>query len=168
MPEIARRRRIRELLERFELEDAAGRVLYTYSRGMAQKVALIRATLHEPRWLFCDEPTVGLDPVAAADMRRYLEEQRDRGAAVIVTTHQLAEAELLAHRIAIMRGGHVVAAGSLPELRRWAGAERRFTARLRLMRSWPGGRPSSRAAWPRRERLIWSCVRKRRAWRRST
>ena len=140
LPEIARRRRIRELLERFELEDAAGRVLYTYSRGMAQKVALIRATLHEPRWLFCDEPTVGLDPVAAADMRRYLEEQRDRGAAVIVTTHQLAEAELLADRIAIMRGGHVVAAGSLPELRRWAGSERRFTARL------PGGRTVSYTA----------------------
>ena len=97
---------------------------------MAQKVALIRATLHRPRWLFCDEPTVGLDPVAAADMRRYLGEQRDRGAAVIVTTHILAEAELLADRVAIMRRGRVLVHGTLAELGRWAHPSRRFTAEL--------------------------------------
>jgi len=98
VPAAERRERIAGLLERFELSDAADRILSSYSRGMAQKVALIRATLHEPRWLFCDEPTVGLDPVAAADMRRYLGEQRDRGAAVIVTTHILVEAERCAIR----------------------------------------------------------------------
>ncbi len=125
-----RRARIGALLERFELIDAADRILSSYSRGMAQKVALIRATLHEPRWLFCDEPTVGLDPVAAADMRRYLGEQRDRGAAVIVTTHILVEAELLANRVAIMRRGRVVADGTLAALRRWAHPTRRFTAVL--------------------------------------
>jgi ABC-2 type transport system ATP-binding protein len=125
-----RHARIGALLERFDLTDAADRILTTYSRGMAQKVALIRATLHEPRWLFCDEPTVGLDPVAAADMRRYLGEQRDRGAAVIVTTHVLVEAELLADRVAIMRRGRVVADGTLASLRRWAYPTRRFTAVL--------------------------------------
>src|SRR5205807_8488637 len=88
-----------------------------YSRGMAQKVALIRATLHEPDWIFCDEPTAGLDPVAAADMRRYLGEQRTRGAALIVTTHVLSEAELMADRIAIMRRGRVVMTGRLDDLR---------------------------------------------------
>jgi ABC-2 type transport system ATP-binding protein len=130
VPAAERRERIAGLLERFELSDAADRILSSYSRGMAQKVALIRATLHEPRWLFCDEPTVGLDPVAAADMRRYLGEQRDRGAAVIVTTHILVEAELLADRVAIMRRGRVVADGSLAALRRWAHPTRRFTAVL--------------------------------------
>jgi ABC-2 type transport system ATP-binding protein len=130
VPAAERHERIGALLERFELTDAADRVLSSYSRGMAQKVALIRATLHEPRWLFCDEPTVGLDPVAAADMRRYLGEQRDRGAAVIVTTHVLVEAELLADRVAIMRRGRVVADGSLSSLRRWAHPTRRFTAVL--------------------------------------
>ncbi len=130
VPAPERRARIAALLERFELIDAADRVLSSYSRGMAQKVALIRATLHEPRWLFCDEPTVGLDPVAAADMRRYLGEQRDRGAAVIVTTHVLVEAELLADRVAIMRRGRVVADGTLAVLRRWAHPTRRFTAVL--------------------------------------
>ena len=130
VPAAERRPRIAALLERFELAEASNRVLSSYSRGMAQKVALIRATLHDPRWLFCDEPTVGLDPVAAAEMRRYLGEQRDRGTAVIVTTHVLGEAELLADRVAIMRRGLVVADGTLAALRRWAHPTRRFTAVL--------------------------------------
>ena len=97
---------------------------------MAQKVALIRATLHDPDWIFCDEPTAGLDPVAAADMRRYLDEQKLRGAALIVTTHVLSEAELMADRIAIMRSGVVVTHGALDELRQQAGRGRRFIAHL--------------------------------------
>ena len=130
IPEAIRRRRIADLLERFELADRKNTVLAAYSRGMAQKVALIRATLHEPDWIFCDEPTAGLDPVAAADMRRYLDEQRSRGAALIVTTHVLSEAELMADRIAIMRRGVVVTTGALDDLRRQAGQGRRFIAHL--------------------------------------
>jgi ABC-2 type transport system ATP-binding protein len=130
VPEAIRRKRIASLLERFELADRADTVLAAYSRGMAQKVALIRATVHEPDWIFCDEPTAGLDPVAAADMRHYLGEQRARGAALIVTTHVLAEAELMADRIAIMRKGVVVTHGTLDELRRKTGEGRAFTALL--------------------------------------
>jgi len=130
MPAGVRARRIAELLERFELADRTDTILAAYSRGMAQKVALIRATLHDPDWIFCDEPTAGLDPVAAADMRRYLGEQRARGAALIVTTHVLGEAELMADRIAIMRRGVVVTHGTLDELRRGAEAGRRFAVRL--------------------------------------
>ena len=130
VPVAVRRERITRLLERFELADRADTVLAAYSRGMAQKVALIRATLHEPDWIFCDEPTAGLDPVAAADMRRYLGEQRARGAALIVTTHVLSEAALMADRIAIMRRGVVVTHGTLDELRRQAGEGRLFTAIL--------------------------------------
>jgi ABC-2 type transport system ATP-binding protein len=125
-----RTKRIAELLERFDLADRSDTILAAYSRGMAQKVALIRATLHEPDWIFCDEPTAGLDPVAAADMRRYLDEQRERGAALIVTTHVLSEAELMADRIAIMRRGVVVTEGTLDELRREAETGRRFAVRL--------------------------------------
>src|SRR5207247_8823380 len=124
VPAGVRKKRIAALLERFELADRADTVLAAYSRGMAQKVALIRATLHEPDWIFCDEPTAGLDPVAAADMRRYLSEQRERGAALIVTTHILGEAELVADRVAIMRRGVIVQAGTLDELRRDADADR--------------------------------------------
>ncbi len=130
VPADVRARRISELLERFELADRADTILAAYSRGMAQKVALIRATLHDPDWIFCDEPTAGLDPVAAADMRRYLGEQRARGAALIVTTHVLSEAELMADRIAIMRRGVIVIEGTLDELRREAEAGRRFSVRL--------------------------------------
>src|SRR5437660_8135855 len=130
VPEPIRRRRIATLLERFELADRKNTVLAAYSRGMAQKVALIRATLHDPDWIFCDEPTAGLDPVAAADMRRYLDEQKLRGAALIVTTHVLSEAELMADRIAIMRSGVVVTHGALDELRQQAGRGRRFSAHL--------------------------------------
>src|SRR5205809_1304582 len=130
VPEPIRRRRIATLLERFELADRKNTVLAAYSRGMAQKVALIRATLHEPDWIFCDEPTAGLDPVAAADMRRYLGEQRERGAVLIVTTHVLGEAELMADRIAIMKRGRIVKSGTLDELRAESGQGRGFVAAL--------------------------------------
>ena len=130
VPADVRKKRIAALLERFELADRADTVLAAYSRGMAQKVSLIRATLHEPDWIFCDEPTAGLDPVAAADMRRYLGEQRERGAALIVTTHVLGEAELMADRIAIMKRGRIVKSGTLDELRAESGQGRGFVAAL--------------------------------------
>ena len=142
VPQAERRERIAQLLERFELADRADTVLAAYSRGMAQKVALIRATLHHPDWIFCDEPTAGLDPVAAADMRHYLGEQRSRGAALIVTTHVLSEAELMADRIAIMRKGVIVTHGNLEDLRQEAAKGRRLSAHL----SRPPARP--RAAEP--------------------
>jgi ABC-2 type transport system ATP-binding protein len=125
-----RGKRISQLLERFDLADRRDTVLAAYSRGMAQKVALIRATLHQPDWIFCDEPTAGLDPVAAADMRHYLGEQRSRGAALIVTTHVLSEAELMADRIAIMRKGLIVTHGNLEDLRQEAAKGRRLSAHL--------------------------------------
>ncbi|TMC70459.1 MAG: ABC transporter ATP-binding protein/permease [Chloroflexi bacterium] len=130
VPERERRSRIAQLLERFDLADRSDTVLAAYSRGMAQKVALIRATLHHPDWIFCDEPTAGLDPVAAADMRHYLGEQRSRGAALIVTTHVLSEAELMADRIAIMRKGVIVTHGNLEDLRQEAAKGRRLSAHL--------------------------------------
>jgi ABC-2 type transport system ATP-binding protein len=143
VPAAARRERIASLLERFELADRGDAILATYSRGMAQKVALIRATLHDPDWIFCDEPTAGLDPVAAAEMRRYLDEQRARGAALIVTTHVLSEAELMADRIAIMRRGVIVTHGTLDELRRQVAAGRQFLAHLAR----PPAQPDPLARW---------------------
>src|SRR5207245_1231659 len=135
VPTDLRAKRIAALLERFELADRTDTILAAYSRGMAQKVALIRATLHEPDWIFCDEPTAGLDPVAAADMRRYLGEQRARGAALIVTTHVLSEAELMAGRIAILRRGLLVTHGTLNRL------PQALTSQLRRHESYPGSAP---------------------------
>src|ERR1700716_3097395 len=149
VPEKVRRERIASLLERFELADRADTILAAYSRGMGQKVALIRATIHEPDWIFCDEPTAGLDPVAAADMRHYLGEQRARGAALIVTTHVLGEGELMADRIAIMRRGVIVTTGTLEGLRRKSAAGRRFAAQLAAKPS----NPEPLEAWLREHAL---------------
>jgi ABC-2 type transport system ATP-binding protein len=149
VPEADRKKQIADLLQRFELSDRADTVLAAYSRGMAQKVALIRATLHHPDWIFCDEPTAGLDPVAAADMRRYLGEQRARGAALIVTTHVLSEAELMADRVAIMRRGVIVTHGTLDALREEASIGRRFAAHL----SRPPAEPESLRQWLRENTL---------------
>src|ERR1700704_6614849 len=154
VPEAERRKKIAGLLERFELADRADTVLAAYSRGMAQKVALIRATLHEPDWIFCDEPTAGLDPVAAADMRHYLAEQKERGAALIVTTHVLSEAELMADRIAIMRKGVIVTRGTLEALRQEATKGRRLSARL----SKPVPNPEPIDAWLAEQALEHSLV----------
>ena len=145
VPQAERRKKIAELLERFELADRSDTVLAAYSRGMAQKVALIRATLHHPDWIFCDEPTAGLDPVAAADMRHYLAEQKARGTALIVTTHVLSEAELMADRIAIMRKGVIVTQGKLEDLRQEAAKGRRLSAHL----SGPVADPEPLHAWLR-------------------
>ncbi len=125
-----RHERIAGLLDRFELGPHRDQLLHTYSRGMAQRVALIRATLHQPDWIFCDEPTAGLDPVAAAEMRAYLAEQRARGAALIVTTHILGEAELMADRVAIMHRGLIAESGTPSELRQRRLGGRRFIAHL--------------------------------------
>jgi ABC-2 type transport system ATP-binding protein len=145
VPEPERSRRIGELLERFELVEDLRKPLATFSRGMAQKVALIRSTLHRPDWIFCDEPTSGLDPVAAADMRVYLAEQRDRGAALVVTTHILSEAELMADRLTVMRAGRLVAEGTLDELRQEALPRRRLHARV------AGEAPAAVLEWLRSE-----------------
>src|SRR5438270_6765557 len=120
-----RRSRIDDLLEIFELTDAGDRWLGTFSKGMRQKVALIRATLHRPRLVLADEPTSALDPDSARRAWQYLEELRAEGAALVVCTHNLEEAQALAGQIGIMSGGRLLAIGELPQLVRAAGLKKR-------------------------------------------
>lgn len=120
-----RRRRIDELLERFDLAVAGDRWLGSFSKGMRQKVALIRATLHRPRLLLADEPTSALDPDSKRVAWAYLDELRSGGAAVVVCTHDMEEAGALAGEVGIMDGGRLLASGSLSRLRSAAGLERR-------------------------------------------
>src|SRR5438309_3051926 len=101
-----RRRRIDDLLEIFELTDAGERWLGTFSKGMRQKVALIRATLHRPRLVLADEPTSALDPASARAAWRYLKELQAGGSALVICTHSMEEAESLGGRIGIMSGGY--------------------------------------------------------------
>jgi ABC-2 type transport system ATP-binding protein len=88
-----------------------------YSKGMRQKLALIRAMLHDPQVLFLDEPTSAMDPHSAKLVRDCILDLRREQRTIIVCTHNLAEAELLADRVAIIRRGQIVALGTLAELR---------------------------------------------------
>ncbi len=116
-----RRRRIAELLELFELADAGDRWLGTFSKGMRQKVALIRATLHRPRLVLADEPTSALDPDSARRAWVYLKDLQRQGSALVICTHSMEEAEHLAGDVGIMSAGRALAIGSMVELRRRSG-----------------------------------------------
>jgi len=124
-----RRQRIEELLEVFELTDAGDRWLGTYSKGMRQKVALIRATLHRPRLVLADEPTSALDPDSARRAWVYLKDLQKEGCALVICTHSMEEAEHLAGDIGIMSAGRALAIGSMAELRRRSGLATRREVR---------------------------------------
>ena len=112
-----RRERSEELLRRFEMWEARHQRLGEYSKGMRQKLALIRAMLHDPQILFLDEPTSAMDPHSARLVRdSILDLRRDRRT-IVVCTHNLPEAELLADRIAIIRRGSIIALGPSAELK---------------------------------------------------
>jgi ABC-2 type transport system ATP-binding protein len=118
IPRSDRRRRIQELLTRLGLWDRRRDPVAEWSRGMTQKLAVARALLHRPELVFLDEPTAGLDPVAAAALRDDLEHlATDEGVTVFLTTHNLAEAERLCALIGIINKGRVVALGTPGELR---------------------------------------------------
>ncbi len=110
-------RRGSELLKLFDLHNHADELLGGFSHGMRQKTALAGALLHDPKVLFLDEPTVGLDPRSARLIKDILRQLAARGTAVFLTTHILEIAERLCDRVAIIAGGRVIAAGSLNELR---------------------------------------------------
>jgi ABC-2 type transport system ATP-binding protein len=124
-----RRRRIEDLLDRFDLTDAGDRWLGTYSKGMRQKVALIRSTLHQPRLVLADEPTSALDPDSAQRAWIYLKDLQDKGCALVICTHSMEEAETLAGsmagQIGIMSAGRTLAVGDMSELRRRSGLKAR-------------------------------------------
>src|SRR5437879_7286291 len=120
-----RRRRIEQLLEKFDLVEAGDRWMGTYSKGMRQKVALIRATLHHPRLVLADEPTSALDPDNARRAWDYLKDLQKEGCALVICTHSMEEAEILAGEIGIMSAGRALAVGDVAELRRRSGLEPR-------------------------------------------
>lgn len=111
-------RRVETLLQRFDLWDARRRKLDSYSRGMKQKVALIRSMLHDPQVLFLDEPTTAMDPQSARVVRAAITDLRDARRVIVLCTHNLSEAEMIADRIAVMRGGQIIAYGTAGELTR--------------------------------------------------
>jgi len=112
-----RGRRANELLARFGMSEAWDRRMGTYSKGMRQKMALVRAMLHDPSVLLLDEPTSAMDPHSAKLVRDAVLSLRHHRRAIVICTHNLAEAEALADRIAIIRRGRIVALGTPAELK---------------------------------------------------
>jgi ABC-2 type transport system ATP-binding protein len=118
MGESAIRARVLDLLARFDMAEAADRRIGEYSKGMRQKLAIIRAMLHRPSVLMFDEPTSAMDPQSARTVRDAISQLRDDRRTILLCTHNLAEAEMLADRIAIIRHGRIIAEGSPTELKR--------------------------------------------------
>ncbi len=114
--ELNRRKDI--LLERFGLAEARKRRIGEYSKGMRQKLALVRAMIHDPLVLFLDEPTSAMDPQSARTVREAIAELRKDKRTAIICTHNLFEAQALADRIAIISRGRILDIGTFEELRR--------------------------------------------------
>lgn len=111
------RERCEELLRRFDLWETRQLRMGEYSKGMRQKAALIRAMIHEPKVLFLDEPTSAMDPYSAKMVRDAISDLKQADRAVILCTHNLVEAEILADRIAIIRKGEIIIEGTAEELK---------------------------------------------------
>jgi ABC-2 type transport system ATP-binding protein len=120
-----RKARAQELLTHFKLWDRRDEGAGTWSRGMKQKLAVARAIFHRPKLIFLDEPTAGLDPVAAVALRDDLARLAAReGVTVFLTTHNLVEAEKLCSQVAVIRQGKLLALGHPDELRARGGGPR--------------------------------------------
>lgn len=102
-------RRVDEILEQVELGERAGDPVRHYSNGMKQRLLIARALLHRPRLLFLDEPTKGLDPTVARQIRRLVVGLADQGVTVLLTTHYMEEADQLCQRVAFLNEGGIVA-----------------------------------------------------------
>ena len=115
---IGRQKRIRELLEFFNLWDRRNDKAGTFSKGMKQKLAIIRATVHKPPVLFLDEPTAGLDPESAKEIRDLMAQlsQREK-CTILLSTHHLEDAEKLCSRVLMMNKGRCLLIGKPDELR---------------------------------------------------
>src|SRR5579872_640772 len=115
--------RTQKLLDYFSLDDAADDLTAGYSHGMKQKTALSGMLIHDPQEMFLDEPTVGLDPRSARQLKDTLQSLAEQGRAVVLSTHILEIAQAICTRIAILHHGHILAEGTMDQLRQTANAD---------------------------------------------
>jgi ABC-2 type transport system ATP-binding protein len=123
MPRAAARRRSGELLERFRLADRGRSMPDELSGGMAQRLQVARAVSHAPRILFLDEPTAGLDPQSRLALWEVVRELRAEGTTILLTTHNMEEADELCGRVAIIDHGRILTCDEPEKLKRGLGAE---------------------------------------------
>ena len=115
-PEISKKR-IPELLELVGMTDRANERIETYSRGMKQRLHIARGLLHDPEVLFLDEPTMGLDPVAARDMRAVILGLKQAGKTIFLTSHYMFEVDALCDRVAVIHQGKILTEGTPASLK---------------------------------------------------
>jgi ABC-2 type transport system ATP-binding protein len=118
LPRAAGRGRIEDLLERFELTDAADKIVRTYSGGMKRRLDLAMTLMGDPRIVFLDEPTTGVDPRGRRTMWQIVRDLVGSGVTIFLTTQYLEEADELANRIALIDHGRIVAEGTPAQLKR--------------------------------------------------
>ena len=121
-----REKSIRSYGELFEIREALGDMIGSYSHGMKQKVAIISALIHSPRLLVLDEPFVGLDPKASFTLKEIMHDMCRQGCAVFFSTHVLDVAEKLCNKVAIIRQGRIIASGSMEEILQGQSLEEAF------------------------------------------
>lgn len=117
LDESTLRRRIDQIFARLEMDDFRDRRCDNLSTGMKQKVSIARTLVHDPSVMIFDEPTVGLDVMAARTIAGFIRECRDTGKTVVFSTHVMSEVEKLCDHIGIIHNGKLLAEGTLPELR---------------------------------------------------
>jgi ABC-2 type transport system ATP-binding protein len=120
--------RVEQLLERMGLADRADERVETYSRGMKQRLHLARGLINDPKVVILDEPTVGMDPVAAHDFRALVGELRADGRTVLLTTHDMAEAEAVCERVSLIDNGRLLGTEQPGTIGRWMAVYERITA----------------------------------------
>ena len=117
VPTDVRTERIEKIADAFEIKEALGDLISSYSHGMKQKVALISAFVHQPRLLVLDEPFVGLDPKASAVLKQEMRALCAQGSAIFFSTHVLEVAEKLCDKVAIIKGGKLIRSGTMEEVK---------------------------------------------------
>ncbi len=117
IPSSILKNRIKELITLVGLEGRENEKVEGYSKGMKQRLQIARGLINDPKILFLDEPTIGLDPVGAKDLRNIITELKAKGKTVLLTTHYMYEADELCDRIAIINNGEIMALGTPIELK---------------------------------------------------
>ena len=117
IPEPERSRRVKICLEKVRLQpEAWKRNIRGYSKGMRQRVGIAQALINDPKLLFLDEPTSGLDPIAHSELREIVASLKDEGKTVFLSSHQLADVELICSRVAIIHRGKLLTTGTIKDL----------------------------------------------------
>ncbi len=118
VPTKIARERMESLLKIVELDQDADKKVEQYSKGMKQRLLIARGLINDPEILFLDEPTIGLDPIGAASLRKLIQNMNEMGKTILITTHYMNDVEVLCDRIAFINKGRLIDIGAKNELKK--------------------------------------------------